>query len=179
MSARHAAPFVALAAALALAPPVLAAEQDYLVMGTPHVNVRTGPGTGYAVVGKAEKGDLFQITGETEGWWEVRMFSGDARFISKEVRVYPLTASQIVPGHAMILPESPALCRSMHRSVLMGLDRAQREAEELLPRDVEPGYHDDLRRVLEDRILLEMFHILGVQPALYGELMAMEWPGAT
>jgi len=27
-------------------------------MGTPHVNIRTGPGTEYVVVGKAEKGDI-------------------------------------------------------------------------------------------------------------------------
>ena len=154
-----------------------AAPQTFVVMGTPYVNLRTGPGTDHVVVGKAEKGDLFHVTGQTDGWWEIRMFSGDARYVSKAVRVYPLEPSQLVEGHGMTLPESEERCRSMRQSVLMGLDRAQREAQELLPAEVDSWRHDNLRRVLEDRILLEMFHIYGLQPALYEPLMALEWRG--
>jgi hypothetical protein len=77
----------------------------------------------------------------------------------------------------MTLPESEARCRSMRQSVIMGFDRAQLEAEELLPRSVDALRHDNLRRVLEDRILLEMFHIYGLQPALYEPLMDMQWRG--
>lgn len=147
--------------------------QEYVVMGTPHVNLRTGPGTDFVVVGKAQKGDLFQVTGETDGWWEVRMFSGVPRYVSKEVRVYPLRADELLPDHGMSLPESAARCRSIQGSVLLGLDRAQREAEELLPKEVHALLHDELRSVLEDRILLEMFHIYGLQPTLFPELMAL------
>jgi len=165
-------------AAAALSPPAAqASPQTYVVMGTPYVNLRTGPGTEYVVVGRAEKGDIFHVSGETDGWWEIRMFSGDARYVSKAVRVYPLEPSQLVPAHGMVLPESEARCRSMRQSVIIGLDRAQREAEELLPREVDGPHHDNLRRVLEDRILLEMLHIYGVQPAMYEPLMAMEWRG--
>lgn len=154
-----------------------AQAQTYVVMGTPHVNLRTGPGTEHAVVAKAQKGDIFHVTGQTDGWWEIRMFSGAARFVSKAVRVYPLEPSQLVVGHAMALPESPERCRAMRQSVLMALERAQREAEELLPRVVDVPAHERLRRVLEDRILLETFHIYGLQPALFEPLMAMEWHG--
>ena len=38
--------------------------QDYVVMGTPLVNLRTGPSTGAMVIGRAEKGDLFEVIGE-------------------------------------------------------------------------------------------------------------------
>lgn len=152
-----------------------AAPQTYLVMGPPHVNVRTGPGTEYAVVGQAEKGDIFHVTGQTDDWWEIRLFSGDARFVSKAVRAYPLEPIQFEEGHNMTLPVSAVRCRSIYQSVLMNVDRAQREADELLPRDVDPTYHNALRRVLEDRILLEMFHIYGVQPALFEPLMNMDW----
>jgi hypothetical protein len=152
-----------------------AAPQTYVVMGTPHVNVRTGPGTDYVVVGRAQKGDLFHVTGQTDGWWEIRMFSGEPRFVSKEVRVYPLEPTQLVEGHAMELPASAVRCRSIYQSVLMGVDRAQREADELVPRAVDGPSHDRLRRVLEDRILLEMFHNYGVQPALFEPLMARDW----
>ena len=164
---------IAALAATALSPrAAYAVPQTYVVMGTPHVNLRTGPGTDHAVVGRAEKGDVFRVTGETDGWWEIWMFSGDARFVSKAVRVYPLEPLQIVPGHGMELPESPERRRSMRQSVLMGLERAQREAEELLPRMVDVPAHENLRRVLEDRILLETFHIYGLQPVLYESLMA-------
>jgi len=146
--------------------------QEYVVMGTPHVNLRTGPGTGFAVIGMAEKGDLFEVAGETNGWWEIRMFSGDTRYVSGAARVYPLTRAEIVPAHRLRLPDSEEQCRSMRRSVQMGLERARREAEELLPPEVDGPRHDALRRVLEDRILLEMFHIFGVQPAVFGQLMA-------
>lgn len=153
------------------------AAQQYLVMGTPRVNLRTGPGTDHVVVGKAEKGDIFQVTGEEEGWWQIRMFSGEARYVSKAVRAHPLEVTSLLPAHRMTLPPERIRCRTMHANVLMALDRALREAAELLPDSVAPDHHERLRAVLEDRILLETFHNMGVQPALYGELMAMEWAG--
>lgn len=146
--------------------------QEYVVMGTPHINLRTGPGTEFAIIGMAEKGDLFWVAGETDGWWEIRMFSGDTRWVSKAARVYPLTSAEIVPGHRLRLPESEEECRSMRRSIQMGFERAQREAEELLPAQVDGPRHDVLRHVFEDRILLEMFHIFGMQPAVFDQLMA-------
>lgn len=144
--------------------------QEYVVMGTPRVNLRTGPGTEFAVVGMAQKGDLFQVAGETDGWWKIRMFSGDARYVSKATRVYPLASSEIVPEHRLQLPGSEEQRRSMRRSVQMGLERARREAEELLPPELDGARHDVLRRILEDRILLEMFHNLGMQPAVFDQL---------
>lgn len=172
-SRARAAALLAAAGLLAVAGGVGA--QEYVVMGTPHVNLRTGPGTDFVVVGKAQKGDVFPVTGETDGWWEIRLFSGEPRYVSKAVRVYPLAAGDVVPEHGLVLPESQTLCNSVFRSVLMGLDRAEREAEELLPRGVDAARHDALRRVLEDRILLEMFHIYGLQAPVFGALMAMEW----
>jgi hypothetical protein len=163
-----------LAALFAFALPAAAMPQDYVVMGTPHVNLRTGPGTEYFVVGKAEKGDIFALAGQTDGWWEIRMFSGDIRYVSKDVRVYPLNKDQIVPGHNMTLPESAVRRRFIHQSVLMGVDRAAAEADELLPRDVDPARHENLRRISEDRILLETFHIYGLQPAMFDALLARE-----
>ena len=145
--------------------------QEYLVMGTPAVNLRTGPGTDFVIVGKAEKGDLFSVAGQTDEWWEVRMFCEASRYVSKSVRAYPLAASEVVPQHGLALPESLEQRRLMRRSVLAGMARAGREAEELLPLSVDAARHEALREVMEDRILLEMFHVLGLQPAAFDDLM--------
>ena len=176
MRVSHLLPASALAAAL-LTLPAVASAQKYVVMGTPHVNLRTGPGTEYVVVGKAQKGDIFRVSGQTDGWWEIEMFSGDARYVSKDVRVYPLEDDQLVDGHNMRLPESAVRCNSMRQSVLMGVDRATTEANELLPLNVDPARHEKLRRVLEDQILLDMFHNYGLQPAMFDSLMERQWRG--
>lgn len=42
------------------------------------VNVRSGPGTGYAVVGTANKGDTMSVAGVSGGWFKVRYQNGDA-----------------------------------------------------------------------------------------------------
>jgi hypothetical protein len=51
------------------------------------------------------------------------------------------------------------------------MDRAAREASEVIPVTMNRDRHTKLKKILEDRILLEMFHIHGVQPALYKELV--------
>ena len=38
-------------------------------------------GAGFVIVSQAAKGDLFRITGEADGWWEIRMFSEAPRYV--------------------------------------------------------------------------------------------------
>ena len=47
------------------------------------VNLRSGAGTGYAVLGKAEKNTLFAYTGEKSGWYETYC-RGRKAYISKQ-----------------------------------------------------------------------------------------------
>lgn len=149
-----------------------AAPQDYVVMGTPLVNLRTGPSTQAMVIGRAEKGDIFKVVGQTEEWYRIVMFSGEPRYVTKSDFVYPLEESQLVEGHAMHLPVSTARARSIFWDTEEGLDRAAREALEIMPGTLNRERYTVLKRVFEDRILLEMFHIHGIQPALYRDLVA-------
>lgn len=55
----------------------------YLRVTGDSVNVRSGAGTGYSVLGKAEKNTLFAITGETDGWYQTYC-RGRKAFISKK-----------------------------------------------------------------------------------------------
>ena len=163
---------VVLLLALCLPAGVHAAPQDYVVMGTPLVNLRTGPSTNAMIIGRAEKGDIFKVVGQTDEWYQVLMFSGESRYVTKSNFVYPLRKDQLVEGHGMHLPESTARARSIFWDTEEGLDRAAREALEIIPATLNRDRHTVLKKILEDRILLEMFHIHGIQPALYGDLVA-------
>ena len=47
--------------------------QPQVLITTP-INVRAGPGTGYAVIGTAAPGDWYVITGKNSGagdWWQI------------------------------------------------------------------------------------------------------------
>lgn len=146
--------------------------QDYVVMGTPLVNLRTGPSTGAMVVGKAEKGGIFEVIGEEDGWYKIRMFSPAPRYVVKADFVRPLARDGLVDGHQMVLPTSTARLRSVFWDTEEGLDRAAREPTEVIPVTLNGDRHTYLKQVLEDRVLLEMFHIHGIQPALYRNLVS-------
>ena len=148
------------------------APQDYVVMGTPLVNLRTGPSTNAMVIGRAEKGDVFRVMGQTEEWYRILMFSGEPRYVTKSEFVYPLKEEQLVAGHEMELPHSTSRTRSIFWDTEEGMDRAAREALEIIPATLNRERYSVLKKILEDRILLEMFHIHGIQPALYGELVS-------
>jgi hypothetical protein len=145
--------------------------QDYVVMGTPLVNLRTGPSTGSMVVGRADKGDVFEVVAEVDGWYKIKMFSSTPRYVVKADFVYPLSKADLVEGHGMFLPTSTARLRSIFWDTEEGLDRAAREATEVIPVTLNRDRHTYLKQVIEDRVLLEMFHIHTVQPALYRELV--------
>lgn len=152
--------------------PASASPQEYVVMGTPLVNLRTGPSTDAMVIARAEKGDVFRLVGQTEGWYEILMFSGETRYVTRSNFVHPLASDGIVMDHGMILPASTARARSVFWDTEAALDRAAREASEIIPRTLNLQRHTVLRKILEDRILLETFHIHGLQPAMYGDLVA-------
>jgi len=163
---------VALLISAVLPMSIQAVPQEYVVMGTPLVNLRTGPSTTAMVIGRAEKGDIFKVLGQTEDWYEILMFSGESRYVTKSDFVYPLEDNQLVDGHGMALPVSTSRARSIFWDTEKGLDRAAREALEILPATLNLERYTVLKKVLEDRILLEMFHIHGVQPAMYRQLVA-------
>ncbi|MCK4678391.1 MAG: SH3 domain-containing protein, partial [Bacteroidales bacterium] len=148
-----------------------ALSQDYIVMGTPQVNIRTGPGTDYVIIGRAEKGDIYIVVDKKEGWYEITMFSGENRYVCDKDYVYPLQQSGFVPGHNMTLPESEVKRISIYRSVQKVKERAAMEANEIIPTSVSEEKNMVLRKILEDRLILETLHIYGFQPALYEELM--------
>ena len=168
--------YLILPVALLLGAPLPAAgspePQDFVVMGTPLVNLRTGPSTDAMVIGRAGKGDIFPVVGQTEDWYQILMFSGETRYVTRSDFVYPLSRGQLIEAHGMSLPASTARVRAVFWDTEAALDRAAREASEVIPRTLNLERHTVLRKILEDGILLETFHIHGIQPALYRDLVA-------
>ena len=148
-----------------------ARSQEYIVMGTPLVNIRTGPSTEHIVIGRAKKGDIFRVAARDGDWIEIEMFTTDPRYVFSASYVYPLTSEDLVPEHRMALPDSLSVFYRMQRDIMVAKERARREASEIIPESVDEERHAYLRRIIEDRVILETFHIHGVQPALYTDLM--------
>lgn len=149
---------------------------EYVVMLSRNINIRTGPGTDRVIVGRAWKGDIFEIAGESGNWWKVYMFSGEPRYVSKSWAA-KLTEDDIVPGHAMNLPTDTETRRTLHRDILRAQARARGEAEELISASLDAERNGNLEKVLVDRFLLEVFSIYSVQPALYEGLMDVAYEG--
>ena len=145
------------------------AATEYVVVSNSDVNFRTGPGTDRVVIARAEKGDIFTYVGETGEWVEIRMFSEEPRYVSRSY-VYPLTASQIVPGHNLTLP-ADSTCQALYAAVQWAIDRVELEATEILPASVDAQRHETLTRILEDRLMMEFFHNHGVQAVMYEALL--------
>ena len=144
--------------------------KDYAVMISRNINLRTGPGTDRFIVGRAWKGDVFELTGEIGSWYEIVMFSGDYRYVSKTWSA-KLTESDLLPGHRMTLPASDDSLRALHRDILHAKERASREADEIVPASVDYERNLVYRRILEDGHILEVMGMYRVQPALYADMV--------
>jgi hypothetical protein len=143
--------------------------KDYVVMLSRNINVRTGPSTNRVSVARAWKGDIFEGVGEDENWFEIVMFSGESRYVSRSWAA-DLKESDLVDEHGMRLPSAETqwdLCRDIRAAKA----RAKGEADEILPASVDEQANRNLIRILEDRFILEVFAVYSVQPALYGDLM--------
>lgn len=150
----------------ALLPAQAPDSRDFVVLSHFDVNVRTGPGLDRVIVGRAQKGTLFPLVGKSGDWYEVELFSGVPRYVSKSL-CYHLTPDQIVPGHRLALPASEDSTLSLISAIRVEKGRAAREAEALLPSSLDAERHAALRRLLVDRNLLQLFEDRGIQPAAY------------
>jgi hypothetical protein len=66
------------------------------------VNVRSGPGTGYATVGRLEPGAQAKVTGRYGDWWQID-FEGSAGWVANWV----VTASDVEDVPEVVPPASP------------------------------------------------------------------------
>jgi hypothetical protein len=121
------------------------------------------------VVGEVSKGELYPYTGEEGDWFEIAMFTGEPRFISKALSA-KLNESEILPGHNLDITVPHEKKRAMRLRITHARERAEREAEEVVPAALDHGRNVKYRAILEDRYILRVFQSHCVQPALYSRL---------
>lgn len=97
--------WLTLSAALAALEAQVPTPGDFVVLSHSAVNLRAGPGLDTPIIGRADKGTLFPLAGEAGEWYEIRLFSGVPRYVSRSL-CYHLTPDQIIPGHRLELPST-------------------------------------------------------------------------
>ena len=142
------------------------AAGDFVVLSHSDVNLRAGPGLDRVIVGRSDKGTLFPLVGETGEWYEIQMFSGVPRYVSRSL-CYHLAPDQIIPGHRLELSSNHDSVAALTAAIAVETDRAAQEAAEMLPDSLDAERHETLRQLLEDRYLLDLVNEQGVQPAVY------------
>jgi len=109
------------------------------------VNIRTGPSTSATIITRAKKGDIFELKGETNGWYEIDMFSGEYRYIHESLA--KLTT------YTISLPSSASICQKIFNFIGEAEDRAMDEADQKYPMNIPDNIYQniDYQRLLIDK----------------------------
>lgn len=142
--------------------------QEYIVLNTFRVNVRTGPGTDFYIVCKADKGEIFELVSKKSDWVEIRMFSKDTRFVHKDV-VYFL--NEFVDGHNMRLPEDKMVV-ILQNGAQWAKTISNMEANEIIPESVSQERFENFRNICIDKNIHNLFEMHGIQTAMYSEIIS-------
>jgi uncharacterized protein YgiM (DUF1202 family) len=137
--------------------------QLFIQISSRRANIRFGPTTGSPVVVTARRGDIFELKDETGDWYQIRMFSGESRYLHKSLAV-----------KISYKPEAP---RSFSRR--RDIFKAFREIDAKMAEEADARYPPDknLRRnleytqILEDRYKLEVIHQFDAQPPVYRSIV--------
>lgn len=147
--------------------------EDYIRIIAPEgVWIRSAPDLRAFRIGVAHEGMIFILTGASEDWYSVKLFTGEERYISTCcARI--IRAEEIGSIRAFALPLDVELLEEMYDRVLMARMRSRHEAEELLPESLDPFRNQTLQDLLEERYLHEIFQRYNIHPGLFQEFMTV------
>lgn len=137
--------------------------QKYVTITTNGVNIRTEAGDG-TIIGQARAGDVFEVEGQVGDWYQIDMFSGEWRYVSKK---YGRPTNTMPP-----LPASEALRRRAFLALLDAEDRSYAVTDARLGGQTASNtqLYVAVERVFDDRFKLDACHRTGVQPVHYNAL---------
>jgi uncharacterized protein YgiM (DUF1202 family) len=61
-----------------------APRADTLVVTTPRLYVRSGPGMHHAVIGEVQMNNVLKIVGSADGWWRVHLYGGQYGWVMSD-----------------------------------------------------------------------------------------------
>lgn len=153
--------FTLTAVALVLVSTGAMAQDRYIQLVVDQVPIRFSPSSTSQLVATGRKGDVFRLSAEQAGWFEIYMFSGEGRFIAK--------AAAQVAEYKIVLPASISRRQEIYRALGKAEDRSFADADRKYP----PSAVDkniEYQRILDDQYKLEIMHQFGVQPPIYRPL---------
>ena len=140
---------------------VYSADQYVQVTGD-NVNIRFSPSTSSQIIASARKGDIFELEGEEQGWYEISMFSGEYRYIHKSL------AKEL--SYEPIMPGSVSVRQQMYRAFWDLEGKAMAEADRRYPPTLDVMKNIEYSRILEDKYKLEIVHQFNTQAPIYTKI---------
>ena len=143
------------------------AQDRYIKLTADQVPIRFAPTATAQLVATGRAGDVFELAGEKQGWFEIYMFSGESRFVIK--------SSAQLTAYKLLLPASIAVRRQIFRALVKTETRSTEEANLKYPlagtksaRLVDK--HIEYMRVLDEQYKLAVMHQFNVQTPIYADL---------
>lgn len=136
--------------------------QDYVRVIESEVDIQLNPSSSSNVVAQAVKGNIFNLIEEKDDWYNVKMFSGEYRYIHKSM------CEKI--DYDLGVPESEELRKDVFLALLNVEDKAQREADKKYPNDFAKNI--DYNRALNDKFKLDVLNDYGLQPPVYLKIIS-------
>jgi hypothetical protein len=131
------------------------------VSGSSKADIRTAPTDDATIITQAREGDIFETVKEKGEWIEIKMFSGEYRYIDK---------SKCIPiDYELQLPESEAERKRIFKAILAAEDRAELEAEKKFSSDINKNI--EYARILNDKYKLEVFQEFNLPSPIYLKLI--------
>lgn len=136
--------------------------QQYLEVTGRKSNIRSSPTTRSSIVTRAQRGDIFELKGESGDWYHIRLFSGELRYLHKRL------AQEI--SYNPEVPEDSSQRREIFTTLQEVDRRVEREAEKKHPTDKALKKNIAYAHILEDRYKLKVIRQFGIQAPLYRRL---------
>lgn len=122
-------------------------------------NIRAAATQSASLVVTARRGDVFELVGESESWYQIQLFSGELRHVHKSLAQEVLYESEV--------PEEDSLRRQIFQALNEAEDRLIKEANQRFPPDTSLQKNLQHQIQLRDKYKLEVMHRLNSQTPLY------------
>ena len=143
---------------LALSGSAFSANQ-YVEITANRANIRSSATTSASLVVTAHRGDVFELLGESQNWYQIRLFSGELRHIHMSL------AKEII--YRPVVPEDASLRRQIFEALHEAEERVIQEADQRYPPDTRLDRNLQYQTQLRDKYQLEVMHRLNSQPPIY------------